>query len=100
MAIPMALIYKGLWASISTFETPPRDGAGCLTQLPHPVAWNPLCIWVFSFVSSLGDVLVSGFGLHDFYRAIKPCIFIWKIGNFHEPPKVVNSLSGSIAGMA
>src|SRR2546425_3792378 len=50
-----------------------------LAQLPHPVAWNPLCIWVFSFVSSLGDVLVSGFGLHDFYRAIKPCIFIWKI---------------------
>jgi len=32
------------------------------------------------FVDSLlGDVLVSGFGLHDFYRAIKPRIFIWKI---------------------
>src|SRR5437660_6496086 len=54
-------------------------GLWVLAQLPHSVEQNPLCIWVFSFVSSLGDVLVSGLGLHDFHRAIKPCIFIWKI---------------------
>ena len=36
MAIPMALIYKGLCASISTFETPPQRRTG---RMPRP-SWE------------------------------------------------------------